>query len=114
MKDDRVYLHHILEHIQHIEEDTAEGREAFMSSRRSRDAVLRNLHTLTESTQRLSNTVKDAHPEVAWREISAFRNIIVHDYLAVDAGLIWDVVERDIPRLQTQIRMILEELGDPT
>jgi len=91
-----------------------EGREAFMSSRRSRDAVLRNLHILTESTQRLSDTVKDAHPEVAWREISAFRNIIVHDYLAVDAGLIWDVVERDIPRLQTQIRMILEELGDPT
>lgn len=114
MKDDKVYLCHILECIQHIEEDTAEGREAFIASRTSRDSVLRNLHTLTESTQRLSDTVKNMHPQVAWREIAAFRNVIVHDYLAVDAGLIWDVVERDLPDLKSQIRVILEGLDKPT
>ena len=40
MKDDRVYLLHILECIRRIEEDTAGGRSIFFSSRTLQDAVL--------------------------------------------------------------------------
>lgn len=51
MKDDRVYLRRILDCIQRIEEDTADGREHFLSSHTHQDAVLRNLQILSESTQ---------------------------------------------------------------
>jgi uncharacterized protein with HEPN domain len=53
MKDDVVYLRHIMECIRRIEANVAEGREAFMASHTLQDAVLRNLQTMTESTQRL-------------------------------------------------------------
>ena len=55
MKDDRLYLLHISESLERIEEYVAEGREAFFADRKTQDAVLRNLQTLAESSQRLSS-----------------------------------------------------------
>jgi uncharacterized protein with HEPN domain len=72
------------------------------------DAVLRNLHTLTESRQRLSDMLKDMHPEVDWYGIGRFRNVIVHDYLGIDLGATWDIVERDLPDLERNVTAILE------
>ncbi len=60
-----------------------------MSSHLYQDAVLRNLHTLTESTQRISENLKKKHPEVEWKSIAAFRNVLVHDYLGIDIDRIW-------------------------
>ena len=57
MKDDRLYLVHILECVERIEDYVRDGRGAFMGSRLIQDAVLRNLQTLTESTQHLSDTL---------------------------------------------------------
>lgn len=84
MKDDIVYLRHIEDCIRRIEEDTAGGRDGFLTSHTLQDAVIRNLQTLAESTQRLSDNLKDAHPEIEWYRIAAFRNVLVHDYLGVD------------------------------
>jgi uncharacterized protein with HEPN domain len=70
LKDDRLYLIHILECIARIEQYTSEGREFFLVDTKTQDAVLRNLQTLTESTQRLSAEFGAAHPEVDWRGIS--------------------------------------------
>lgn len=62
VKDDRLYLVHVLECIDRIERYTAEGKMAFMADERTQDAVLRNLQVLSESTQRLSEDLKTAHP----------------------------------------------------
>lgn len=109
MKDDRLYLIHITECIERIERYTAPGHATFLSDTMIQDAVLRNLHTLSESTQRLSDALKSRHPEVDWPSIAAFRNVIVHDYLGVDLAQIWDIVERDLPDLKSAIAAMLEE-----
>ncbi|HJS19879.1 MAG TPA: HepT-like ribonuclease domain-containing protein [Anaerolineales bacterium] len=83
MKDDRLYLIHIQEAIERIEEYTREGQEYFLEDHKTQDAVLRNLHTLAESSQRISPGLKERHPQVDWRVISAFRNVVVHDYLGI-------------------------------
>jgi uncharacterized protein with HEPN domain len=110
MKDDRLYLIHIGECIERIERYTASGEDAFREDTLIQDAVLRNLHTLTESTQRLSDSLKAAHPEVAWREIAQFRNVIVHDYLGVDLPQVWDIVQDDLPHLKHAVATMLREL----
>jgi uncharacterized protein with HEPN domain len=84
MKDDRVYLLHILERVRRIEEDTAGGKAAFLASHTLQDAVLRNLQTMAESTQRLSESIKERYPQIEWRHIAAFRIVLVHDYLGID------------------------------
>jgi uncharacterized protein with HEPN domain len=107
VKDDRLYLIHVCESIGRIEEYTAEGREAFFADTRTQDAVLRNLQTLAESTQRLSADLKAAHPEVDWRGISGLRSILVHDYLGINLVRLWEIVERDFPLLKRQIETLL-------
>ena len=111
MKDDRVYLIHIHECIERIERYTQGGEEAFLTDTRTQDAVLRNLHTLSESTQRLSQALKTSHPEVDWRGIAGFRNILVHDYLGVNLALVWEMVERDLQDLKAKIQDIMQALG---
>ena len=109
MKEDRLYLIHITECIERIERYIASGYAAFLADTMVQDAVLRNLHTLSESTQRLSDASKARHPGVDWPSIAAFRNVIVHDYLGVDLAQIWDIVERDLPDLKRAIAAMLGE-----
>lgn len=110
MKSDKIYLQHILEMISRIETATDQGKGAFLGSELHQDAVLRNLHTMTETTQRVSTELKDDHPEIEWKILSAFRNVLVHDYLGIDLELVWTVVSRDLPEFKQQVTKIISGL----
>jgi len=108
VKDDQLYLLHISESLARIEEYVAEGREAFFEDSKTQDAVLRNLQTLAESTQRLSEELKASRPEIDWRGISGLRNILVHDYLGISLSRVWEIVEIFLPGLKTAINHWLQ------
>jgi uncharacterized protein with HEPN domain len=110
VKDDRLYLIHIKECIERVIMYTEEGKDVFFADTKTQDAVMRNLQILAESTQRLSDSLKELNPEVDWRNISGFRNFAVHEYLSIDLKMIWDIVEQDLPVLEEQIEAILSEL----
>lgn len=110
-RDDRPYLEHIAEAIDSIEEWTGYERSRFMDDKRTRDAVLRNLHTLTESAGRLADNLTSRYPEVAWKDIIGFRNVVVHDYLALNYEKVWEIVVHRLPTLKQQIARILAELS---
>jgi uncharacterized protein with HEPN domain len=114
VKDDAVYLRHIMEAIRRVEENTEPGRAAFMASHTLQDAVLRNLQTMSESTQRLSTALREAHPMIDWRALSGFRNVLVHNYLGIDLDQIWIVVQRDVPALKAVAEASLREGGPST
>jgi uncharacterized protein with HEPN domain len=104
MKDDRLYLIHITECIEHIESYTENvDREMFMNTPLVQDAVIRNLQVMAESTQRLSEQTQKSRPEIDWYKISGFRNILVHDYLGIDIERIWEIVIREIPALKKAV-----------
>ena len=96
---DRVLLAHMRDCLDRILEYTNAERSRFDASRLVQDAVIRNLQTLAESSQRLSSEIKGTEPQIPWRELVGFRNVIVHGYLGVDLGAIWLVVEQDLPAL---------------
>ncbi|MBK1695248.1 DUF86 domain-containing protein [Chromatium weissei] len=97
---DRVLLAYMQECIDRIAEYTGGERVIFMRSRLVQDAVIRNLQTLTESSQRLSETLKAGEPTIPWRDIAGFRNVLTHGYLGLDAEVVWSVVEQDLPNLK--------------
>jgi uncharacterized protein with HEPN domain len=113
MKSDRAYVLQILESIRRIEENTSSGRDSFLGSHTLQDAVLRNLHTMSESTQRLSEEAKGTQSSVDWKLIAAFRNVLVHDYLGVDLEQIWRIVQNNVPELKSAAEAILSRLGPP-
>lgn len=65
MKDDRLYLVHILDCIDHVLQFTNDGKNSFLADRKTRDAVPRNPHTLSESIQRNSTDTKLKYRERA-------------------------------------------------
>ena len=107
---DRLHLEHVRDCIERIFEYCGGERAAFYSSRMVQDAVIRNLQTLAESTQRLSTSIKDTEPGVPWRAISGFRNVLAHDYLHVDLDVVWSVVERDLPELASAVKRMARSL----
>ncbi|MDX5445751.1 MAG: DUF86 domain-containing protein [Zoogloeaceae bacterium] len=110
LEADRVYLRHMLECIARIDEYVGGDEERFRTSRLVQDAVLRNLQTMAESSQRLSSDTKDGEPGIPWRAISGFRNILVHDYLGVDVDAIWQVVGTELPPLRAALVRMADRL----
>ena len=104
--NDHALLDHILACIERIREYSGSSRLTFFASSMVQDAVMRNLQTLAESTQRLSQAAKDAEPAVPWRSISGFRNVLAHGYLSVDLDIVWSVVAEDLPALEEAIRRL--------
>ena len=104
MKDDKLYLIHIRECIQRIEEYLGSGgKKTFMASNMMQDAIIRNLQMLSESTMRLSDEMQASHPEVEWYKIRGFRNVLVHDYLGVDLERVWNILENDLSNLKSAV-----------
>lgn len=111
MRDDNVYLQHILECVRRIEENASQGKDAFFSTHTLQDAVLRSLQTMTEATQRLSDELKATHSDIEWDRMAAFRNVLVHDYLGIDLKLVWEIIHRDVPALKAAIVAMLDDLS---
>jgi uncharacterized protein with HEPN domain len=104
VKDDGVYLLHILDAIRQIDEYTAPGEEWFFSDRKTQDAVMRNLEIIGEAVKKLSPSLKGAYPEIPWKRISGMRDKLIHEYFGVDLRLVFEAVRTDIPKLERAIR----------
>jgi len=65
-------------------------------------AILLNLQVHYESAQRLSEERKK-HTRKWTGAHERFQNVLVHDYFGVDFGIVWWVVERDVPALEAAV-----------
>ncbi len=54
--------------------------------------------------------LKAQYPNVEWRFAAATRNRLIHGYFDVDAEIIWDTTQKNLPVLKKQIEEILENL----
>jgi len=66
-------------------------------------------HILGEATKKTPEDFRAQYPGVEWRAMAAMRDRLIHDYFGVDYELVWDVVQRPVPGLKSQIARILEE-----
>jgi uncharacterized protein with HEPN domain len=107
MNRDRLYLTHIRDAIQNILDDTSAGREEFMSDRKTRDAGARNFEIIGEATKRLSEDTKSRCPEIPWRDVAGFRDILIHVYEGVDYIEVWNIVENHVPVLRKAVELLL-------
>ncbi len=89
----------------------AAGRDEFMRDEQQRTAVIRKLHELTESVQRLHPFYGDRYPDLPWAGVISFRNVIVHDYLGLDHEHVWSIVTEDLPQLKPHVDRLARDLG---
>ena len=103
-------MRYILESIERIQEYTTGGEAEFMDSRMIQDAVIRNLQTLAESTQRLSGDIKAMKLEIPWERIAGLRNRLVHEYFRISLPQTWAVVSQSLESLQQAAEQMMDVL----
>jgi len=77
-KDPRVYLAHILERANRIEEYLRDGQAAFMNDPKTQDAVIRNVEVIGEAAKRVPQEYRAAHPSIPWQLMAGFRDGLIH------------------------------------
>jgi uncharacterized protein with HEPN domain len=104
MKNNRIdddYIDDILKSIDFIEKHTKNvSFEAFEKDELLYEAITRKIGIIGEAFGKLSFELREAYPEIPWREIIGMRNKIVHDYFGVDLYTVWLVSQDDIQSIK--------------
>ena len=105
-KPRQLYARHILDTIAKVRR--IQGRGDIAQDEVLYDAALRNLQPLSEATQE----AKAAFPHIPWREISGFRNILVHNYLGtIDPLTVVNVINQHLQPLESAVNRMLADDG---
>ena len=83
------------------------GLETYLRVRRIRSAVERELEIIGEAARRLSESFREAHPEIPWTNIIAQRNILAHRYNKIDHARVWSVASNRLPELVAALRPLV-------
>lgn len=105
MKNDQVYIEHILEAIDRIKKYT-EGLEEqeFKKKDMVQDAVVRQIEVIGEATKQLSDEEREKYPEIPWKDLAGMRDNLIHNYFGVDLEQVWQTVKQDIPHLENILK----------
>jgi len=107
MKDDLAFIEHILDSINAIEEFSKNmNREKLMLNRLKQSAIVREIEIIGEAVKNISQSLKNKHPEIQWKEIAGTRDKMIHHYFGVDLNIVWDIVKINLPDLKDKILKI--------
>jgi uncharacterized protein with HEPN domain len=100
-------LQDILEAITEIQAFT-EGMNlgTFAADKKTMRAVELDLIVIGEAASQIPDQVENEHPEIPWSLMRAMRNRLVHVYFEVDARLLWDTVQKDLPVLFSALQSL--------
>lgn len=73
------------------------------------DAVIRNFEIIGEASTHIPYTFRSAHPDVPWKQMTAMRNVLIHEYFGVNLGTVWQTVQTRLPTLKQQLLELTTE-----
>jgi uncharacterized protein with HEPN domain len=105
-------LRDILEAIIEIE-DIVQGAnfDRFATDRTPRLATERLLEIVREASRAIPVEIKQAEPEIDWRKMIDFGNLLRHAYHMTKAEIIWDVIQTHLPPLKTCVEKRIRMSG---
>ena len=111
MKDNSIYLEHILESISNVENFSEKlTKESFSKDRLRQSAIIRELEIIGEAVKNLSQDFRKNYSSIKWISIAGFRDKLVHHYFGVNLERVWNVIQKDIPILKNQIKKVKGDL----
>jgi uncharacterized protein with HEPN domain len=93
--------------IEAIQRYAAVGTEAFHADELIQDGIIRRLEIIGEAVKNLSAELTAREPSVPWKEAARTRDLLIHGYFRVNLGIVWSVVENELPTLKQHVLRIL-------
>jgi uncharacterized protein with HEPN domain len=109
-RDKNLYLEDILESINAIEDYVKYmNYNEFINDRKTYQAVVKEFEIIGEAVKNIYDDLKIKYPEIKWRRIIDFRNILTHEYFGIDFLTIWNLIFNNLPELKKIIEKTLKE-----
>lgn len=77
--------------------------EDYCNDLKTKHPVEHNFMIIGEAVARLPDDYKALHPDINWRQVKDFRNVIVHDYFGIDNSIVWTIIEAHLPQLAEDV-----------
>jgi uncharacterized protein with HEPN domain len=111
-KDDSVYLRHILDAINTVEEYLRNTDEnTFKVTGLLQDGAIRQIEVIGEAVRHISKDLRRTYPEIPWQDIAGMRDKLIHDYFGVDIEKVWLTTQEDLPVLKQQVIKIFKDFN---
>lgn len=95
--------------VQEVRNRFGDSLEDFSEDYAYRDLCGMYILQIGELAGKLSDATQRGIPEIPWRLIRAMRNVLAHDYDAVDVDALWATVSEDLPTLRVSCEKYLKE-----
>ena len=83
----------------------------FLLDDRTYHATVRNLEIIGEAVKHISKETRARYPNIKWRKIAGFRDILAHEYFGIVNEIVWDIIETEIPSLTKEIEKLIKNEG---
>lgn len=110
MRSDRLRLQDTLDAIDVVEQYLPADRAAFDRDPPVQSHVYRHVMIIGEAVWQLSQPLKDANPQVPWKQIAGMRHVMVHDYFKVDWDIVYETAKTHVPALRPHVEAMLRSL----
>lgn len=79
----------------------------FLADTQCQDAVIRRIEIIGEASRRLSDPTRTLLPDLRWSDWTGMRNVVIHQYDAVDLTIVWDTLQNDLPQLIAALEHVI-------
>ena len=87
-----------------------EDRESFISNREVSDLASYRLGTIGEYIKRIPDDIRDRCPNLPWKEMAGFRDIMAHHYDRLDTNIVWRTATTRLEEVREMCRAELLRL----
>ena len=84
--------------------------EDFIKDEKTVFAVLRAIEVIGEAVKHMPMDFRMKFPDIPWRDIAGMRDILIHDYFAVDLETVWETIKTNIPKTKRFFIRVLKEI----
>ena len=103
-RTDELYIGDILDSISAISSYICDkSYEEFISNRMAYSATIRELEIIGEAITKISQQTRDRNPDIDYRTIKDFRNVLAYQYFGIDMEIVWDIIHQKLPQLKNDI-----------
>ncbi len=107
IRDLNLFIKDIIQNLKDIESfSSGLGKEEFAKDKLRQNAIIRSLEVIGEAVKNIPDSFRKKYPNIPWKKIAGFRDILSHAYFGVSMDRVWNVIDKDLSKLKKDMEKI--------